>query len=303
MVRVNGLEVFEGTFSADWARRFELHGLRSHRDFEVQMKSATVDVGGRVLGVGLDVWLERNITGRPYSNERALMRYSGNESWWAQPEVMFDEILGEPSRLRYLICQGGEPFLVKEFERILDVLISNNSAKEITLEIVSNATTIKDSTLSKLTHLKQILLGASIDGIGPILEYIRYPAVWGDIEQNLDRLAALPNVVINFNTAVQAYNLGDVVNILSYCDQRGIDSYMHFLVEPAYLNVAVLPQKVRREAIDRLTAYIDGVNVRSKNRVIAEYLITFLKKKISIQYRDQFTNFMKFTNDMDVSRG
>src|SRR5215472_11045947 len=99
-------------------------------------------------------------------------------------------------RLRYIIFQGGEPLLVKEFDRILDVLISNGSASEVTFEIVSNLTTIKDSTLAKLAHLKQILLGASIDGIGPTLEYIRYPAVWAEIERNIERFAALPNVVI-----------------------------------------------------------------------------------------------------------
>jgi hypothetical protein len=269
------------------------------------VESAAADVGGRMLGVGLlDAWIERNVTGRErLANERTLMRYTANEGWWAQPEVMFDEILGEPDRLRYIIFQGGEPLLVKEFERILDVLIANGSAREVTFEIVSNLTTIKDSTLSKLAHLRQILLGASIDGIGPILEYIRYPAVWADIERNLERFAALPNVVISFNTAVQAYNLGDVVNILSHCDQRGIDVHMHFLVGPAYLNVAVLPPTVRRGAIDRVITYLAGDKVRPANRSTAEYVVKFLREHLSIQFRDQFTSFVKFTNDMDVSRG
>ena len=184
-------------------------------------ETPSTNIGGRELGVGLlDAWIERKTSGQGrLSNDRALMRYTANQGWWAQPEVMFDEILGEPDRLRYIIFQGGEPFLVKEFERILDVLISNGSASQSDFEIVSNLTTIEDSTLSKLTQLKQILLGASIDGIGPILEYIRYPAVWADIERNLERFAALPNVVLSFNTAVQAYNLGDVVNILRYCDR------------------------------------------------------------------------------------
>lgn len=304
-IRVNGLEVFRGKFSAGWAQRFELAGHGEHADLEIEIESATKRVGGRVLGVGLlDAWIERSVTsGEELTNARALTRYSAGHTWWAQPEIMFGEILGEPHNLRSIIFQGGEPFLVEELDHILDVMISTGSASEVTFQIVSNLTTLEDSTLSKLARLKQVSIYASIDGIGKILEYIRYPAIWKDIECNLDRFTALPNAVITFTTAIQAYNLGDVVNILSYCDKRGIDIYLHFLVGPFYLNVAVLPQAVRCVAIQRITAYLACDTARPANRTVAQYAVRFLQEHLSIQYRDQFPSFVKFTNDMDVSRG
>lgn len=305
IVRVNGLEVFDGTFSVDWTQRFELPGVNNQPDLEIEIECPPTPIGGRTLGMCLlDAWVERRQVGRErLTNRRALMRHDHNEGWWAQPEVMFDEILGEPDRLRYIIFQGGEPLLVKEFESILDVLISNGTANEVTFEIVSNLTTVTDAMLAKLAQLKEVILYGSIDGIGPILEYIRYPAVWANIERNLERFAALPNVKICFATAVQAYNLGDVVNILSYCDRNGIDSQMHFLVGPPYLSVAVLPQPVRRAAADRVAAYLARDDLRPTNRYTAEYVLRFLREHLSVQSRDQFKNFMKFTNDMDVSRG
>jgi Iron-sulfur cluster-binding domain len=304
-IRVNGLEVFDGDIGAEWTQRFETPGLGNHPDFEIEIKCEKTIVGGRMLGVGLlDAWIERDQKGsQPLSNDRALTRFTMGDGWWAQPEVMFDEILGEPDRLRYIIFQGGEPLLVKEFEHILDVLIASGSANKVTFEIVSNLTIVKDSTLRKLAHLREIYLGASIDGIGAVLEYIRYPAVWAEIEQNLERFAGLSNVRISFNTAVQAYNLTDVINILCYCDAHDIDLHTHFLVGPAYLNVAVLPRRVRQAAIDRLTIYLGGDRVRAANRHSAEYMVKFLREHISVQYRDQFDSFVKFTNDMDVSRG
>lgn len=305
IVRVNGLEVFDGTFSVEWAQRFELPGINNQLDLEIEIESPPTHIGGRILGIYLlDAWVERRQTGRDrLTNRRVLMRHDHNEGWWAQPEVMFDEILGDPDRLRYIIFQGGEPLLVKEFESILDVLISNGTANEVTFEVVSNITTVTESMLAKLARLKEVILYASIDGIGPVLEYIRYPAVWGDIERNLERFATLKNVKISFATAIQAYNLGDVVNILSYCDRHGIDAEMHFLVGPPYLNVAVLPQPARRAAIDRVAAYLATKELRAANRQMGEYVLKFLREHLSVQFRDQFANFMKFTNDMDVSRG
>jgi hypothetical protein len=51
-----------------------------------------------VLGVGLlDAWIERHMTGRgQFTNGQALTWYGSTKHWWARPEVMFEEILGEP---------------------------------------------------------------------------------------------------------------------------------------------------------------------------------------------------------------
>jgi hypothetical protein len=143
---------------------------------------------------------------------------------------------------------------------------------------------------------------AARDGIGSVLEYVRYPAEWAVIERNLMRAAALSNTKIGFSTAVQAYNLLSLPNILQYCDERGIDVHAHFLVGPRYLNVTVLPRKVREIAIDRLLLYL-GDHPRPANRASAVYSVKFLREHLAVHYREDFESFVKFTNDMDVSRG
>lgn len=303
-IRLNGLEVYEGKIGPEWDFKHESVGLDNYAELEVEIDVPATNVGGRLLGVGLlDAWIERAPrSSEPLKNERTLMRLSANEGWWAQPDVMFGEILGQPDRLRYIIFQGGEPLLVKEFDDILDVIIENGSANKVTFEIVSNLTVLKETTLKKLEHLKQINFGASIDGIGPILEYIRYPAEWATIEENIARLSSLSNVQVSFNTAVQAYNLMDLPNIFRYCDARSIDVHSHFLVGPRYLNVAVLPKAVRKTAIRALEDYL-FIARRPANRASAEYAIRFLLETLSTQFRDEFDAFVKFTNDMDVSRG
>jgi len=173
-IRVNGEEVFSGEITPHWTGRFETANLGNHPGLEIEIESDATDVGGRMLGVGLlDAWVERErVPLGQSSNDRTLMRTTRNEGWWAQPEMMFEEVLGQPDKLRYLIFQGGEPLLVKEFESILDVLIDNGSAAEVTFEIVSNMTILRPSMLAKLGRLGHVQLGASIDGIGPVLEYI-----------------------------------------------------------------------------------------------------------------------------------
>ena len=85
-------------------------------------------------------WIERDRKPPQGCNDGGLTRLSPNQPWWGGDEVMFDEILGEPETLEYIIFQGGEPFLVKEFDRILDLLIERGVAANVTFEIVSNIT-------------------------------------------------------------------------------------------------------------------------------------------------------------------
>ena len=68
------------------------------------------------------------------TNRRALMRHDVNEGWWAQPRSCSTKYWG-PDGLRYIIFRVASP-AVKEFESILDVLISNGSARR-DIEIVS----------------------------------------------------------------------------------------------------------------------------------------------------------------------
>jgi hypothetical protein len=92
-------------------------------------------------------------------------------------------------------------------------------------------------------------------------------------------------------------------DILRYCDAHDIDVHTHFLVGPRYLNVLVLPPAARQVALAQLRTYLSAEGTRPTNRGYAEYMITFLTEHERAHYRDEFDRFVKFTNDLDVSRG
>jgi MoaA/NifB/PqqE/SkfB family radical SAM enzyme len=303
-ITLNDAAVFEGDINSDlFEQAFNLQALASNQDIEVRVKTAVSRSGFRKTGICLEsIWLERGqANGNKLANERALTRFETNAGWWAQPELLFGEILSEPKMMRSIIFQGGEPLLVKEVPTIMDHLIENQAADDVTIEVVSNLTTVQDSFLDKLRRFRQVELICSIDGIKDDLEYIRYPASWSEIEHNLDTIAELENVNVNFSVAVQAYNIMNITDILTYCDKKGYHLFAHFLVGPGYLNVLVLPKSARLEAMHRIKAYLTGEGDKP-NRQSAEYLVTFLEQHKSEHYSHLCKDFMLFTNDMDVSR-
>jgi hypothetical protein len=64
-----------------------------------------------------------------------------------------------------------------------------------------------------------------------------------------------------------------------------------------------LPPDARRAATGQIRAYLAGEGVRPANRAYAEYMVTFLAEHADVHYRDEFDNFVRFTNDLDASRG
>jgi hypothetical protein len=145
-------------------------------------------------------------------------------------------------------------------------------------------------------------LGCSIDGIGADLEYIRWPAQWQTITGNIARAMRHSNIRVQFNVAVQAYNLMRITDLMRYCDARAIMVHTHFLVGPSYISVLVLPPALRRVALTRIEDYLAGPGVLAHNRASAEYMATFLRQQDGVHHRNQYEAFMLFTNDMDRSR-
>jgi hypothetical protein len=92
-----------------------------------------------------------------------------------------DESLRE---LRYIKLTGGEPMLSPNFIRFIDKLIQKGYAKNINLEIYTNASWVpKSEILNRLDRFNLVNIFLSIDGIGRVNDYIRSPSKWPDVEQ------------------------------------------------------------------------------------------------------------------------
>jgi sulfatase maturation enzyme AslB (radical SAM superfamily) len=97
-------------------------------------------------------------------------------------QEIFDDI--ETLDLRDLYITGGEPMLVKENYQLLQILKDSGKDKKINLRLNTNCTVITDRFLELIKGFKSVCVNLSIDGIGPVQEYIRWQSDWAVIENN-----------------------------------------------------------------------------------------------------------------------
>jgi glutamate-1-semialdehyde 2,1-aminomutase len=213
-----------------------------------------------------------------------------------------DHILQHAAELRYLQFYGGEPLLLKGVETLLQHLVDMGVAPNITLFLHTNGTTTRAPWLRLTGEFKGLELGLSLDGVGLLNDYIRYPSKWSALVENLEVFRKLPRVSLWGGVVLQAYNALSIVELLRFLDAQGLPFYVLPLVVPQYLGVSVLPLQARRLGAERLRAYA-AADCRPHNREHVLGLAAWLEPPQGQVDEELLHRFMLFTNDLDTSRG
>ena len=175
-------------------------------------------------------------------------------AWFEKPEFweMIKPRLKEVRRV-YLI--GGEPFLIPEHLKLLDLLIEYGLPKEITLSYNSNLSVFPERIFDRWRKFKTVKVQASIDGINKVYEYIRWPMKFDRIAANLNLLREerLENVLLSIHATIQNLNVSYLTELLDFF--YGMDIVFIPVHRPSYLSVSVMPFEELKLALAKLEDY------------------------------------------------
>lgn len=154
---------------------------------------------------------------------------------------------------------GGEPLLMPQMFDALERIIGLGYAGNITLSYNSNLTALPPEVCDLWARFKGVRLTASLDGVGDVNSFIRDPADWQTIDENLKRLDAdfeRYNLrSLSLNATVQAYNifrLDDLVEYAATAFTRLDRPNLSLLSVPEALGIQMLPPDMKRHAARRL---------------------------------------------------
>lgn len=230
---------------------------------------------------------------------------------WFESDAFWDEVIESIPNLRKVYLTGGEPTLIEKNYRFLQACIDSGHSKHIFLMFNTNCTNIQDRFLKLLPHFEFVLINASIDGLGPINDYIRFLSRWETVDKNFRRLVGLAdNVKIGITPVVQVYNILNIVDLLRYVESVALeaksDINVDFLyaTDPPYINPQILPYSVKSEAVRRLEAYKRD----SKTYHTQSYLKNSVDSCINMLNEspdsdvEQLTDFAEYTRLLDKHR-
>lgn len=216
-----------------------------------------------------------------------------DDQCWFDDDILWDQVNSLIPSLKKVYMTGGEPTLIKNNFKFMEKCIEGKR-KDIVLFFNINCTNVNSKFLELISMFDQVNINASIDGIGKLNEYIRYPSDWNRVRENVEKLAQLKNVNLGVTPTIQVYNIFDIPNIIEWVHTLNIryknTIFIDFLVNihPNHLNVNILPVSIRERCQDMLINY--------KNKIMMDQChspITFssLNGIIGLLENEQVTDF------------
>lgn len=221
-----------------------------------------------------------------------------------QDKFLFDELFANTDSIQRIHFTGGEPLIIGRVKDVLNFLIAKGAAGHIHITFNTNFTVVPDELVRLLANFRKVSMYISIDGTEKVYEYIRYPATWQVVNENIQRIKNYEHIEITATPLVQVYNLLDIVDLCVFFDNMGINYVFNVLRGPKFLQIGLIPPHALTIASERLRKYTDTLapsHEKSRNQVLS--LAAQIDECTDERNEEMLLKFMKFTNDLDISRG
>ena len=192
------------------------------------------------------------------------------EYTWFQNEKTKRRLIEYVSEhITLLTIIGGEPTVIPEFYELLDYCYTHNTLKDKFITIVTNLTNTNPKMTQWLPEMKGWNIWASLDGIGEVTEYIRYPSSFKKVTDNLkfykEMLLEHGNGSITFSPAIQLLNIHQLDDMLKwfidFSDETWGDkiniSWNAQVWYPRICNYDTAPRDYRLKVADKLDKSVE----------------------------------------------
>ena len=253
-------------------------------------------------------------------NRNAKGRLHTADYDWHNSKAFWNAIEKNLNNIQHVYMAGGEPMMIERHYEFLEKCVKKDVAKNIIIEYNTNMTSLPPRVLEYWKSFKQVRIGASIDGMGKVLEYQRHPIKWEQAKKNLDKVDQLcqerDNIVAWLGFTVTAYNIWHLPEFMQWkvksSGWKKINSFKskpvithHVAHGPKRTNVRILPKPMK----EQLEAYFNSWKSiyaqefdELREEKACKILDSVLQYTLAEDYTDKLPEFIQFTKYLDKSR-
>lgn len=204
----------------------------------------------------------------------------------------------EEKRLREIYWVGGEPLVWELHWKSMQRMIELEFSKEVFCRYNTNLSHInyKGVSLTKdlLPHFKGYLICASIDGVGPVGEWIRTGLKWDRFLSNFKEVQNGPggkdSIALDVTLTLPGlFSMKQMFDLAIELDSSIITKVIYAFTPDIVLSPMALPRELLNEILDDLISYMEP-RVTSKTRSLLD---TFLELKKRPTFQEAFPSNFK----------
>ena len=240
-----------------------------------------------------------------------------NLNWFSEENV--PNLIDNLSNLKAIQFAGGEPTISEPMIFLLKRLIEQGRSKDITLGYVTNLTGISDELLELWTHFSTKHITVSIDGVGSVNEYQRFPFTWKKVCSQFDKLKNISkehgDYSIGLSHTITSMNILKLDEMIDWWEQQisqgcGLLTslpHMQCVNNPNYFDPVYIPKNMKQAVttmLDNLESKYETTGLLSKYKPAIDNIRTNVcNKDIADDVQQEMWNKMKkFIEPLDKYR-
>lgn len=188
------------------------------------------------------------------------------------------------SHIKQVALVGGEPMLLKENERLLDVIPDHVAVNLITNLSVDLA---KNAVFKKLQNRHRVGWNVSMDNIGQRFEYVRYGSQWTTMESNINTIKSCAGHEVGIHSVYNIYSATRLIELTQWARQHQLSIQWQSLYQPAYLDPLKLGPNLRRVAREHLETILSQDLVTGSERTFLQRALTLQQQHYQIDLTEQ----------------
>ena len=167
---------------------------------------------------------------------------------------IYEQLESHIDELEQVYFAGGEPLIMEEHYRLLKTLVEKKMT-HVRLIYNTNFTQMKYKKLNVLDlwpEFKSVSVGASLDAMGTLGEYMRKGTDWLQVERNREEmLKKCPKVDFYISPTLSVMNAWQITEFHRNWVDRGFinpqDLNVNILQDPAHYRIDILPKAIKNE--------------------------------------------------------
>lgn len=215
--------------------------------------------------------------------------------------MYFDYIRKNADRIEKISLAGGEPFLISEVTELISEQAASGVSKGIDIRFLTNGTVFRSKWISDILTYRSATIEVSLDAVGDLLEYVRYPSRWPVIEKNLKLLSKLQseneNLRIILNPCIHALNFIGFHKLVRTAKQLNLTlntSLVYYTTDEDYLRVARLNPQQRQAEVQLIQAELEDWHNHNISNSLLKKLSSDKREVISENSRQKFKDLVQY---------
>ena len=202
-------------------------------------------------------------------------------------EQVCDYLEKHKESIREVALVGGEPLLLPENERLLDVI-----PEDCIVTLITNMSVDLDTNkvFKKLANRKKVGWSMSFDNIDKRFEYVRYGGSWPLLVDNILKIKKLftQGQWGGIHAVYNIYNATRLMEFFDWAKHIGVDTHWQSLYQPDYLDPLKHSQQVRDLAQAELEKVLARLDLTDSERSFFEQARQNYQQPITVDLAPEF---------------